>query len=117
MACASVDDYENQVIKKHENTRADKELDRIRHVESCEAQTGPIFLAYRANDILREIIARTKKGQTLYDFTSDDGITHRVWCICADEDIATIQKTFEGLSQIYIADATITAVRQLSRWV
>ena len=104
VACASVDDYENQVIKKHENTRADKELDRIRHVESCEAQTGPIFLAYRANDILREIIARTKKGQALYDFTSDDGITHRVWCICADEDIATIQKIFEGLSQIYIAD-------------
>lgn len=104
VACASVDDYENQVIKKHENTRADKELDRIRHVETCEAQTGPIFLAYRANEILREIIARTKDRQALYDFTSDDGITHRVWCIYEDEDIATIQKTFEGLSQIYIAD-------------
>lgn len=104
VACASVDDYENQVIKKHENTRAEKELDRIRHVESCEAQTGPIFLAYRANDILREVIVRTKKKQALYDFTSDDGITHRVWCVGEDEDIITIQKTFEGLSQIYIAD-------------
>ncbi len=104
VACASVDDYENQVIKKHENTRAEKELDRIRHVESCEAQTGPIFLAYRANDILREVIVRTKKKQALYDFTSDDGITHRVWCVGDDEDIITIQKTFEGLSQIYIAD-------------
>ncbi|MDE6918333.1 MAG: DUF1015 domain-containing protein, partial [Lachnospiraceae bacterium] len=79
VACASVDDYQNQVIKKHENTRADKELDRIRHVEVCEAQTGPIFLAYRANDTLREIIARTKKEQALYDFVSDDNITHRVW--------------------------------------
>ncbi len=104
VACASVDDYENQVIKKHENTRAEKELDRIRHVESCEAQTGPIFLAYRANDILREVIVRTKKKQALYDFTSDDGITHRVWCVGEDEDIITIQKTFEGLTQIYIAD-------------
>ena len=104
VACASVDDYENQVIKKHENTRAEKELDRIRHVESCEAQPGPSFLAYRANDILREVIVRTKKKQALYDFTSDDGITHRVWCVGEDEDIITIQKTFEGLSQIYIAD-------------
>lgn len=104
VACASVDDYQKQVIKKHENTRADKELDRIRHVETCEAQTGPIFLAYRANDTLREIIARTKSGSALYDFTSEDGITHRVWCISADDDIAAILKAFEGISQIYIAD-------------
>ncbi|MDE6365012.1 MAG: DUF1015 domain-containing protein, partial [Lachnospiraceae bacterium] len=59
-ACASVDDYQNQVIKKHENTRADKELDRIRHVTACEAQTGPIFLAYRANEIISAVIERTK---------------------------------------------------------
>ncbi|MDE7476765.1 MAG: DUF1015 family protein, partial [Lachnospiraceae bacterium] len=104
VACASVDDYQNQVIKKHENTRADKELDRIRHVETCEAQTGPIFLAYRANDILREIITRTKKAAALYDFTSEDNIIHRVWCIRADADIIAIQKAFEGISQIYIAD-------------
>lgn len=104
VACASVDDYQDQVIRKHENTRADKELDRIRHVEACEAQTGPIFLAYRANDTLREIILRTKKSQALYDFTAQDGITHRVWCVCDDVDIAAIQNTFEGISRIYIAD-------------
>lgn len=104
VACASVDDYQNQVIRKHENTRADKELDRIRHVEACEAQTGPIFLAYRANDTLREIIARTKKEQALYDFVSEDGITHRVWCIRADAEITAIQNAFAGISQIYIAD-------------
>lgn len=104
VACASVDDYQNQVIRKHENTRADKKLDRIRHVEACEAQTGPIFLAYRANDTLREIIARTKKEQALYDFVSEDGITHRVWCIRADADITAIQNAFAGISQIYIAD-------------
>lgn len=104
VACASVDDYQNQIIKKHENTRADKELDRIRHVETCEAQTGPIFLAYRANDVLREIISRTKKREALYDFTSEDGIIHRVWCISDDADITVIQSTFEGIGQIYIAD-------------
>ena len=104
VACASVDDYQNQIIKKHENTRADKELDRIRHVETCEAQTGPIFLAYRANEVIKEIIARTKKEKALYDFVSDDGIIHRVWCIRVDSDIAAIESTFEGISQIYIAD-------------
>ncbi len=104
VACASVDDYQNQVIKKHENTRADKELDRVRHVEACEAQTGPIFLAYRANDTLEKIIVRTKKEPSLYDFTSEDGITHRVWCIRADVDITAIQNAFAGISQIYIAD-------------
>lgn len=94
VACASVEDYQNQIIKKHENTRADKELDRIRHVETCKAQTGPIFLAYRANNILREIILRTKNGEALYDFTTEDGIRHCVWVIDNDSDIAAIQNTF-----------------------
>lgn len=104
VACASVDDYMNQVIKKHENTRADKELDRIRHVETCQAQTGPIFLAYRANDVLREIIAKTKKNRPVYDFTSEDAITHRVWCVTEDADIQSIQESFAKIEQIYIAD-------------
>jgi uncharacterized protein (DUF1015 family) len=104
VALASVDDYLNQVIKKHENTRADKELDRIRHVETCNAQTGPIFLAYRANEVINNVIVKTKRKSALYDFISDDGITHRVWIIDNDDDIAKIQSAFEGISQIYIAD-------------
>ena len=104
VACASIDDYQNQVIKKHENTRADKELDRIHHVATCEAQTGPIFLAYRANDIVKAVITRTKSQSALYDFTSEDGIVHRVWCINSQDEIASIQQAFEGISQIYIAD-------------
>ena len=104
VACASVDDYQHQVIKKHENTRADKELDRIRHVTACEAQTGPIFLAYRANDIVRAVIAETKQQPALYDFTAEDGILHRVWCICDNAKIQAVQQAFEGISQIYIAD-------------
>lgn len=88
VACASVDDYQDQVIKKHENTRADKELDRIRHVEVCEAQTGPIFLAYRANDTLREIIARTKKEQVLYDFV------YAEYCGLAADQIDRLQRVY-----------------------
>ncbi len=104
VACASIDDYQNQVIKKHENTRADKELDRIRHVATCEAQTGPIFLAYRADDTIQSVITKIKNQSALYDFTSEDGIVHRVWCISAQDEITTIQQAFERISQIYIAD-------------
>jgi len=104
VACASIDDYENQVIKKHENTRADKEADRIHHVDSCNAQTGPIFLAYRANAVIREIVARTKQTDAVYDFTSEDGIRHRVWVISDAADIDAICGAFDGIGEIYIAD-------------
>lgn len=103
-ACASIDDYEQQVIKKHENTRADKEADRIHHVDSCNAQTGPIFLAYRANAQIREIVAKTKQTPAAYDFTSEDGIRHRVWVIADAADVAAIGQAFDGIGEIYIAD-------------
>ena len=103
-ACASIDDYENQIIKKHENTRADKEADRIHHVDSCNAQTGPIFLAYRANAVIREIVAKTKQTEAVYDFTSEDGIRHRVWVIADTADIEAIRSAFAGIGEIYIAD-------------
>lgn len=104
VACASIDDYENQVIKKHENTRADKEADRIHHVDSCNAQTGPIFLAYRANAVIREIVAKTKQTAAVYDFTSEDGIRHRVWVTNAEDDILAIRGAFDSIGEIYIAD-------------
>ena len=104
VACASIDDYENQVIKKHENTRADKEADRIHHVDSCNAQTGPIFLAYRANAVIREIVAKTKQTEAVYDFTSEDGICHRVWVIADTADIEAIRSAFDGIGEIYSAD-------------
>ena len=103
-ACASIDDYANQVIKKHENTRADKEQDRIRHVDTCSAQTGPIFLAYRANAVINEVVAKTKKQDALYDFVAEDGIRHRVFVISDPEDIKTIQNAFAQIGEIYIAD-------------
>lgn len=104
VGCASVDDYINNVIKKHENTRADKELDRIHHVDTMSAQTGPIFLAYKSNEKLNAIIDKTKSKEALYDFTSDDDITHRVWIISDDADILAVSEAFDGINSIYIAD-------------
>lgn len=103
-ACASVDDYENQVIKKHENTRAEKEADRIRHVDICNAQTGPIFLAYRQRRDIQEQIEKAKKRKPIYDFTADDKVTHRVWTIDDEASIRAIKEGFEKVESIYIAD-------------
>lgn len=104
VACASIDDYQNNVIKKHENTRADKEQDRINHVDRCSAQTGPIFLAYRANDIIREEVAKAKKEKPLYSFISPDGIKHQVYKIANADSVDNIHKAFAGINDIYIAD-------------
>lgn len=104
VACAAVDDYVNNVIKKHENTREDKEIDRITHVDTCGAQTGPIFLAYRSQQTINEIVARIQKTEPLYDFTAIDGITHKVWKIADKSDVAEIKKSFQGVASIYIAD-------------
>lgn len=104
VGCASIDDYLSEKIKKHELTRADKELDRIRHVDTCSAQTGPIFLAYKKNESLDGIIESETQRTPLYDFVSDDGIRHTVWdssSIAVDE---AIEKAFSELSALYIAD-------------
>ena len=103
-ACASIDDYQNNVIKKHENTREEKELDRIRHVDVCSAQTGPIFLAYRSNETINQIVEQVKSGEAEYDFTSEDGIRHRVFVISDDAMVAALEETFAGIDEIYIAD-------------
>jgi len=104
VACASIDDYFNQVIKKHENTRAEKEVDRIKHVSALEAQTGPIFLAYRRNEKIAEMIKKIKMQNVLYDFVLDDHIGHRVWIIDNKDEIEFITKEFKKMSRIYIAD-------------
>ena len=104
VACASIDDYQNNVIKKHENTRADKELDRITHVDTCSAQTGPIFLAYRANQVIDKEVDRVKKSPSIYNFVSDDGIRHQVWKIADKAAVENIKNAFEKIDSIYIAD-------------
>lgn len=104
VACCSIDDYVNGVIKKHENTREEKELDRIRHVDTVNAQTGPIFLAYRQNTVLKEIVAEEKTKPALYDFVSDDGIRHRVWRIDGADRTDAIEAAFAAILSTYIAD-------------
>lgn len=104
VACCSIDDYVNGVIKKHENTREEKELDRIRHVDTVNAQTGPIFLAYRQNIALKEIVAEEKTKPALYDFVSDDGIRHRVWRIDGADRTDAIEAAFAAIPSTYIAD-------------
>ena len=102
--CASIDDYMNNVIKKHEFTRADKEQDRINHVDNCNANTGPIFLTYRENNRVTEIITDWTNKKPTYDFVSEDGISHIVWVIDNDETISEIIELFKEIDNLYIAD-------------
>ncbi|MFQ9030770.1 MAG: DUF1015 domain-containing protein [Waltera sp.] len=103
VGCASIDDYRNNVIKKHENTRADKEEDRIRHVDTCSMQTGPIFLAYRAKEDLKEKIGELKnrRRSMILSVRMESGI---VWVIDNDSDVAMIEEAFGKIPAIYIAD-------------
>ena len=100
---ASVDDYLNNIIKKHENTREEKEIDRINHVDTLSAQTGPIFLAYKANDTLQKIISQNTLNMPLYDFVSEDNVRHRVWKVEREYN-TQIEGCFENISALYIAD-------------
>lgn len=104
VACASIDDYENNIIKRHENTRADKEADRIRHVDICDSQTGPIFLAYRGKEELRRITQEITGQEPVTDFVSEDGIGHRVWIIDEEPLITKIRNAFLEMPAVYIAD-------------
>ena len=105
VGCASIDDYMNNVIKKHELTRADKEQDRINHVDYCDANTGPIFLTYRAKESISRIVDETVSGKApVYDFTSEDGIGHTVWVIDDPRVINALCDEFEQVECLYIAD-------------
>lgn len=104
VACIAIDDYVNGKIKKHENTRAEKEKDRICHIDICSAQTGPIFLVYRRNEEISEIINRVKGRTALYDFVAEDGVRHRIFKIEKLEEQWKIENSFKNIDQLYIAD-------------
>jgi uncharacterized protein (DUF1015 family) len=105
VGCTAVDDYINNVIKKHEFTRADKEADRIRHVDTLDANTGPIFLTHRENKIVSDITENWKNThEPCYDFVSDDGVSQTVWVIDDDAVIDTLVKEFADIPYLYIAD-------------
>lgn len=102
---SSVDDYENDLIKKHEFTRPEKELDRINHIKTTGAQTGNVFLAYKQVEAIDEVIDAWKKKSPVYDFTADDGIRHTVWIVNDDDTIEKISTLFkEKVPCTYIAD-------------
>ncbi len=101
----SIDDYMNDIIKKHEFTRADKELDRINHVDYTNANTGPIFLTYRNKEEVESIIEKwMKDNKPIYDFQSDDEITHTIWKIDDKSVIENLVSLFESIDYLYIAD-------------
>lgn len=104
VGCASIDDYKNNVIKKHEYTLAKKEQDRINHVNTCDANTGPIFLTYRNSDAINDMVADWMSNHSpVYDFVAD-GVTQTVWVIDNASVISGIQKEFTDINSLYIAD-------------
>ena len=103
VACASINDYMDNVIKKHELTRAEKEEDRCNHVDFCNANTGVVFLAYRARKGINDIVAEAMKNAPLYDFGFED-VQQTVWVISNPDTIAQIEKEFGDIESLYIAD-------------
>ncbi|MBR4863867.1 MAG: DUF1015 domain-containing protein [Oscillospiraceae bacterium] len=105
VGCTAVDDYRNNIIKKHELTRADKEQDRINHVDYCDANTGPIFLTYRAKEEISAIVNSVMESKApVYDFVSEDGIGHTVWVMDEEDKIHAVCALFDGIDYLYIAD-------------
>lgn len=105
VGCTSIDDYLNDVIKKHELTRPDKEQDRTRHVDYCDANTGPIFLTYRHNEEIDKLVTDwMENNQPLYDFTSEDSITHTIWIISDSKVSEQLTGFFNKIEFLYIAD-------------
>lgn len=101
VCCCHIDDYENNLILKHEKTRKAKEDDRTRHVLTLNAHTGPVFLTYRDVARVDELVADTMQGEPLYDFTAADGVQHTVWRIAATDEIVA---GLSAVPQFYVAD-------------
>jgi uncharacterized protein (DUF1015 family) len=100
----SVAEYEAGRVKKHEQTRPDKETERTRHIAAVHAQTGLVFVIYRSLPAIDDMVAMTVRERPVYDFTADDGIIHRVWALQKDQDITFLKEAFAGVDTLYIAD-------------
>ena len=117
--CFSLDEYDADAIKKHERTRRDKEDDRTRHILELRAQTGPVFLTYRASAAVDEVVARTVAAPALFDFAAVDGVRHTIWPVAAGDTRAVVA-AFAAVPALYIADghhraASAARVRQQLR--
>jgi len=104
VACCSIDEYLENKIKKHEHTRADKEQDRINHVNICDANTGPIFLTYKNRSDINAIIDAWCQKSSVYNYQSEDGIEHIVWIIDDHSTMARLIELFKQVENLYIAD-------------
>ncbi len=104
VAGASIQDYENDIIKKHEHTRADKETDRIKHVDTLNANTGPVFLTYKSRNDMNKLVDELIKEKPVYNFEADDGIKHVFWKIDDEDVIKKIENIFEEIDFLYVAD-------------
>lgn len=105
VGCASIDDYKNNLIKRHEFTRVDKEQDRINHFYTCEANTEPVFLFYKKNDALEQFIANyIQHNEPEYDIVTDDGVAQILWVVNDDDKVAEIEEIFKKIDELYIAD-------------
>lgn len=120
VVCAGVDDYQSGVIKKHELTRADKEEDRVLHIDTLDANDEPVFYTYRHDPAISAIIAETTAGDPVYDFITDDGVAHTVWVIADRGKIDRLTSLFAAIPTLYVADghhrsAAASRVRDLRR--
>jgi uncharacterized protein (DUF1015 family) len=104
VGCVSVDDYDNDVIKKHEHTRPTKEQDRIKHVDITDANAGPIFLTYKANQAIDNLVAQVVAADPVYDFVAEDGIGHTVWTIEDNTVADALAAEFKKIDYLYVAD-------------
>ena len=104
VAAASCEDYLKGIIKKHEFTRPDKEDDRVRHIETLNSQTGPVFLVYRTNNDLNELMAKKSEAPPDIDFTANDGVRHSCWSLIDTQSLKVIEDEFAGIPFLYIAD-------------
>ena len=102
-ACFSVDEYERDIVRKHERTRKDKEDDRTRHIVELRAQTGPVFLTYPASPALDALTAQSTSDTPLVDFTAPDGIRHTIWKV-PDDRVDAVVDAFGRVPVLYIAD-------------
>ncbi|MDP8231033.1 MAG: DUF1015 family protein [Candidatus Zophobacter franzmannii] len=104
VGCTAVDDYMNNIIKKHELTRAVKEVDRIKHVYTCAAHASPVFFTYPHKDEIDAIVNKTAEKTPEYDFTADDGVKHTLWLMDDVKDIKAISAAFQAMPYLYVAD-------------
>ncbi len=101
---ASVEDYLGGRIKRHEQTRAEKEEDRTRHIQTTGMNTGPVFLCYRERKEVDRIVDSVRSGSPLYDLVTEDGVTHTVWRVSDGETIGELKAAFSRVPELYIAD-------------